>query len=533
MQETIDSKCCKVYTILYNDNLNASNWFYGNQTADQYKTSMAQRIKNASGNDTFVRLCPIYTPYVADDMKSCVVCEDQNALFNLQTRQCQQCPIGKIFNYDKHRCEFDVVCPSGSVFNQDTVMCQKIQPTYNDSLCPPDAPIWNSQTLGCYKCNAQTPFYDILALKCTTCPDNTTYNPSTNQCVHKDCQTGQYYNAVSKQCQSRPITNVQISNSHCPEDRPYWDKNSLSCSKCPIAQPFYNSSSKSCQPCPESSTYDPTRNLCAKQCASGQQLNPLTMQCQNITTIVNDGSQASLCPPDRPIWNPQTKSCSHCAAASPFWNENSGTCQKCPVGQIWNETLKACQGQVVTQCPSGSKWNSSTRKCDQIIGSMAFCPPDRPLYNVVLMACTQCPLEKPNYDPSANECKGGSVTPPPTTPTTTVTCPEGYTMDPITQTCKLASPGTTLIQCPPATPIWDANKGTCVACPAGQQWNPTTRTCINCPDPTKCGPSAPVINTTCQYNYQWNATLGSCVRCQAYQKYNTVTQTCDNFCKLG
>lgn len=32
MQDTIDAKCCKIYTILYTDNINATNWLYGNFT---------------------------------------------------------------------------------------------------------------------------------------------------------------------------------------------------------------------------------------------------------------------------------------------------------------------------------------------------------------------------------------------------------------------------------------------------------------------------------------------------------------------
>lgn len=32
MKDTIDAKCCKVYNILYSDNLNATNWLYGNFT---------------------------------------------------------------------------------------------------------------------------------------------------------------------------------------------------------------------------------------------------------------------------------------------------------------------------------------------------------------------------------------------------------------------------------------------------------------------------------------------------------------------
>lgn len=38
MQETVEAKCCKIYTTLYKDNLNAANWMYGNFTPAQYLT---------------------------------------------------------------------------------------------------------------------------------------------------------------------------------------------------------------------------------------------------------------------------------------------------------------------------------------------------------------------------------------------------------------------------------------------------------------------------------------------------------------
>ena len=88
------------------------------------------------------------------------------------------------------------------------------------------------------------------------------------------------------------------------------------------------------------------RNLCTVICAAGQQLNAITLVCQNITEPIqpqpSNGSFTSLCPPDRPIWNAETKSCSQCNAATPFWNEQTGKCQICPVNQIWNSTTNSC-----------------------------------------------------------------------------------------------------------------------------------------------------------------------------------------------
>ena len=45
MQDTIDAKCCKVYTILYADNLNATNWLYGKLSQAEYNAWIANKIK--------------------------------------------------------------------------------------------------------------------------------------------------------------------------------------------------------------------------------------------------------------------------------------------------------------------------------------------------------------------------------------------------------------------------------------------------------------------------------------------------------
>ena len=95
-------------------------------------------------------------------------------------------------------------------------MCEKIQPTYNDSLCPPEAPVWNPQALGCFKCSPESPYFDVRINKCTTCPQNYIYNSQANECRHKDCQNDQVYNEVTKQCETKKITNVETSNSQCP-----------------------------------------------------------------------------------------------------------------------------------------------------------------------------------------------------------------------------------------------------------------------------------------------------------------------------
>lgn len=103
MKDTINARCCKIYKYIYIDNLTASNWINGGWTPQQYQAWMGSQIKNViannSNNNTLVRSCSMLAPYANSDLSQCGQCPDQNMLFNIKTRLCQQCPSGKIFNY--------------------------------------------------------------------------------------------------------------------------------------------------------------------------------------------------------------------------------------------------------------------------------------------------------------------------------------------------------------------------------------------------------------------------------------------------
>ena len=170
MLETLDSKCCTVYKYVYIENLNASNWMYGNQTPEQYQASRQDYIDSLEAdNSTMVKECPLATPF-PDENNVCSVCKDTSLIFNLETKKCEECPIGKIFNYGTRTCDFNITCPAGTKFNEKTVLCEVIAPSINSSFCPPDAPIWNDQVKGCFQCESSKPFFDVKLQACTECP---------------------------------------------------------------------------------------------------------------------------------------------------------------------------------------------------------------------------------------------------------------------------------------------------------------------------------------------------------------------------
>lgn len=177
MKDTLDSKCCTVYDTVYLENLNSANWMYGNQDPEEYRQSVDALKAEYENNKTLVRTCPISQPFPSADFTSCTNCDDTNLIFNLETRTCIQCPIGKIFNYATRTCDFNVTCPAGTKFNEKTVICEKVRPSINDSLCPPETPIWNPEVLGCFKCESEQPYFDEFLAKCTACPEGTVYHP--------------------------------------------------------------------------------------------------------------------------------------------------------------------------------------------------------------------------------------------------------------------------------------------------------------------------------------------------------------------
>lgn len=119
-------------------------------------------------------------------------------------------------------------------------------------------------------------------------------------------------------------------------------------------------------------------------------------------TQPND-SIISICPPNRPNWNPLSKQCSPCPQDNPFWDSRTNKCQKCQTGQTLNPTTNVCEGSsTIAQCPSGTSYNNQTKQCVKVGGVATNCPLDKPYYNIVTMACTACPQDRPLYNSATN-----------------------------------------------------------------------------------------------------------------------------------
>ena len=150
MKDTINSKCCQVYKTFFVDNPKASGWNYGAFTPEQYQSFIDQTFAD-KGKHYFKKTCPLSAPFVNLKTNACMNCESP-LNFNMKTRSCEECPIGKIYNFVTRNCDYNKTCSVGTVFNEVSNTCEFTTSGTNSSLCPPDRPIYDPKSFGCFKC---------------------------------------------------------------------------------------------------------------------------------------------------------------------------------------------------------------------------------------------------------------------------------------------------------------------------------------------------------------------------------------------
>ena len=76
-------------------------------------------------------------------------------------------------------------------------------------------------------------------------------------------------------------------------------------------------------------------NKCVQNCKEGEFFNEETSKCEPEEKEEVEkpaGENVGLCPPDRPIWDPESKSCNRCSSETPYWNEAQKKCVGCLEG---------------------------------------------------------------------------------------------------------------------------------------------------------------------------------------------------------
>lgn len=236
---------------LYKDNLKAPNWVYGNITEAQYKYYLFS--KSAQYNLTS---CPLATPYVSVDEKSCIKCA---GTYKIGERECVTCPDGQHYVESTAKCEATAVCSNGTVLNQTTNQCV----TAN---CP-EGETYNQTANKCVSICKPNEFYNSTTQQCQVtpqnCPVGEKFNPSTGLCEKVECPAGQVFDYVTNSCVDKYNNSVSL----CPPDKPFWNATAIKCQACPSQTPIFNKDLNRCEPCPNGLAWNPNRLRCEVSCA--------------------------------------------------------------------------------------------------------------------------------------------------------------------------------------------------------------------------------------------------------------------------
>lgn len=144
------------------------------------------------------------------------------------------------------------------------------------------------------------------------------------------CPTG--FVLVSGNCNAKVV---------CTDPTPIYNSFANTCDQCPLENPVYTNGK--CGQCPaDRPNFSPKIRQCLQPCPVAYAWNTTTYRCDMIV----------------------------CNSSKPVMNFKTGQCEACPAGFIWVATEKTCKSHFTGQCP-----------------------PDRPFYNSITLACQGCPAE--------------------------------------------------------------------------------------------------------------------------------------------
>lgn len=140
---------------VYQSNIYAPNWVLGNLTINDL---VSQYISNSQQYNNITN-CPLETPFFNGYM--CINCSYPYTLFNMETRQCYNCPTGTTYNTSSKYCVQsaaptpNVTHPSGA-----NLLAGPYSPTIYDVPCPTTQPFYNTQTQKCVQCPPDHPYFN-------------------------------------------------------------------------------------------------------------------------------------------------------------------------------------------------------------------------------------------------------------------------------------------------------------------------------------------------------------------------------------
>ena len=246
----------------------------------------------------------------------------------------------------------------------------------------------------------------------------------------------------------------------------------------------------------------------------------------------NDGTKTPKCQcvdrcPSGQTWNTKCSVCTACVGRQTY-NDTTcpGTCTcsftattaNCSADQRWNDNTKTPKCQCVERCPSGQTWNTKCSVCTACVGRQTYndttCPGTCTCsFTATTANCSADQRWNDNTKTPPCQCVGrcSSATPKWDSDTSTcVACPPStpryYSSN---NTCRASG-------CPSNRPRW--NGISCVACPSSRpKYYSSTNTCRACPSST---PKYKSSNNTCVTCHafdstkpRWNSTTKRCQSC--------------------
>ncbi len=232
-------------------------------------------------------------------------CECSFGYFNI-SGICGVCSSGRVYDTNVSQCvcpEFQLVGSDGScvcianyfLYEQKCIRTCPVGTVRSGNTCISDPSVItsciNNQILSNGKCTCSGSNY-IINGTCSTCPNLTYYNVTSQTCIMcqanceicfnfnscSTCKSGYYYNQTSNSCQISRVCldNQVLTNGMCDCAPGFVEVNGV-CGKC-LAGEYYNASKKTCEKC-VSSCLSCTDSFSCASCLPNYAFNSVIKKC--------------------------------------------------------------------------------------------------------------------------------------------------------------------------------------------------------------------------------------------------------------
>jgi hypothetical protein len=324
---------------IFQSNIYASNWILGSQTIDDLIEEYYQRSVRYDN----ITNCPLEFPYF--DGQQCIRCDQDGAVFNMFTKQCDFCPYDTAINTALRVCQ---QIPHYSDYAQTAnynLDGASSLPAPDPSLtpCPQRTPFWNGT---CVRCKGGK-WWSVKDNLCKSCPAGLAFDVNIKSCIAPSgnnlvtvLEGTQWVTAAGNQTnvlkERAALVGSNATIQYCSDDSPYFD--GFQCIKC---DQQFDLSALTCVSAPAGSAYDDnlhaflpavqnkeTNVKAANILSTGVLVNSTVADC-DISTPFFDGVACIQCPSPFVLFNLATRQCVSCESTEAF-NNTSHKCERRP-----------------------------------------------------------------------------------------------------------------------------------------------------------------------------------------------------------